>query len=176
MDITTTQLRLLWLGGFVTMCGVLYGTVLLLTWLLQHRTGRALHNQTLASDPAQALSQPRVSVPLLRIVKARAVPGCERALAEKFATTSPQLVRDQPGLLGFLASGPANDATRDFVFATMWRDADALKACFGQEWHVSLLPPGYSELIESCSVEHYQLTEEFRAKSNHATLEHRTYV
>lgn len=107
----------------------------------------------------------RPSVPILRIFKAHAKRGCERALAEKLATASAQLARNQPGLLSSLAAGPANDADRDFVLATMWRDADALKAFFGRGWRVSLLPPGYPERIEVCSVEHYHLTEQFSAFS-----------
>lgn len=47
------------------------------------------------------------------------------------------------------------------MFATIWRDADAFTAFFGQEWRVSLLPPGYAELIEVCSIEHYHLTAQF---------------
>jgi quinol monooxygenase YgiN len=109
--------------------------------------------------PPPDLYELRPTVPILRIFKARAKPGSEGAIAGKLATTSAELVRDQAGLLGFLASRPANDAERDFVFATVWRDADALKTFFGQEWRVSLLPPGYSDLIEVCSVEHYYLTE-----------------
>ena len=103
------------------------------------------------------------SVPLLRLFKARARLGCEAALAKMLATTSAQLVRNQPGMLSFLAAGPANDVDRDFVFVTIWRDADVLKAFFGQDWRVSLLPPGYSELIDECSVDHYHLTEQFLA-------------
>lgn len=109
----------------------------------------------------------RPSVPILRIFKARAKNGCKQALAEKLASTSAPLVRNQPGLLGFFASGPANDADRDFVFATIWQDADALKVFFGQDWRVSLLPQGYAELIELCSVEHYHLTEQFSASDGH---------
>ena len=100
----------------------------------------------------------RPSVPILRIFKARARLNCEAALAEKLATTSAELVRSQPGFMGFLAAGPANDAEHEFVFATIWRDADALRAFFGDDWRASLLPPGYADLIESCSVEHYHLT------------------
>jgi quinol monooxygenase YgiN len=108
-------------------------------------------------------------VPILRIFKARAKPGCEPALAEKLATTSAQLVSDQPGLLSFLAAGPANDTDRDFVFATVWRDAKALKMLFGSEWRVSLLPPGYSELIEECAVEHYRLTAQVSISNARST-------
>jgi len=102
----------------------------------------------------------RSDVPILRLFKARARPNCESALAEKLATSSVQVVRDEPGFLGFLCAGPPNDTDRDFVFASMWRDVDAIKARFGRDWQASFLPPGYSELIEECSVEHYHLTEQ----------------
>ena len=102
----------------------------------------------------------RSAVSILRLFRARAKVGSENALAEKLTTTSVQLVRDQPGFMGLLAAGPANDIDHDFVFATIWRDAEAVRAFFGEDWHVSLLPPGYSELIDACSVEHYELTEQ----------------
>jgi len=102
----------------------------------------------------------RSGVPILRLFKARARPNCESALAEKLATSSVQVVRNELGFLGFVCAGPANNSDRDFVFASMWRDADAIKARFGHDWHVSFLPPGYAELIEECSVEHYQLTDQ----------------
>jgi len=81
-------------------------------------------------------------------------------LAEKLATSSVQVVRDEPGFLGFVCAGPANSAGRDFVFATMWRDVDAIKARFGDDWRISSLPTGYAELIEECSVEHFHLTDQ----------------
>ena len=71
-----------------------------------------------------------------------------------------KVVQGQPGFLGYLVAGPANESQHEFIFASIWTDADALKARFGQEWRDSLLPPGYAELIEECSVEHYHLTEQ----------------
>ena len=102
----------------------------------------------------------RPSVPIIRVFRARARQGCKRALADKLATSSVQVVQGQPGFFGYLVAGPANESQHEFIFASIWTDADALKARFGQEWRVSLLPPGYAELIEECSVEHYHLTEQ----------------
>jgi hypothetical protein len=81
-------------------------------------------------------------------------------LAEKLATSSVQVVRGERGFLGFVCAGPASNTDRDFVFASMWQDVDAIKARFGPDWRVSFLPPGYAELIEECSVEHYHLTQQ----------------
>ena len=96
--------------------------------------------------------------PIIRIFRARARQGCERALADKLATSSIDVVQGHPGFLGYLVAGPANEAQHEFIFASIWADADAVKARFGAEWRISLLPPGYAELIEECTVDHYHLT------------------
>ena len=98
------------------------------------------------------------SIPIIRIFRARAKQGCERALADKLATSSLEVVQGKPGFLGYLVAGPASDLHHEFVFASIWADADAVKARFGEQWRVSLLPPGYAELIDECSVDHYHLT------------------
>lgn len=102
----------------------------------------------------------RPAVPIIRVFRARARPGCESALAEKLATSSIEVVQHQPGFLGYLVAGPARDHQREFIFASIWADANAIKARFGKEWRVSHLPPGYAELIEECFVDHYHLTEQ----------------
>jgi quinol monooxygenase YgiN len=100
----------------------------------------------------------RPSIPIIRLFRARAKQGCEIALADKLATSSVEVVQGQPGFLGYLVAGPASEVQREFVFASIWTDADAVTARFGEEWRVSLLPPGYAELIDECSVDHYHLT------------------
>jgi quinol monooxygenase YgiN len=100
----------------------------------------------------------RPSVPIIRVFKARANQGCERALADKLATSSVEVVQDQPGFLGYLVAGPANERQHEFISASIWADADAVKARFGEQWRFSPLPPGYAELIEQCSIDHYHLT------------------
>jgi quinol monooxygenase YgiN len=100
----------------------------------------------------------RPSIPIIRVFRARAKQGCERALADKLATSSIEVVKAQPGFIGYLVAGPANERQREFIFASIWANAEAVKARFGEQWRVSLLPPGYAELIEECSVDHYHLT------------------
>src|SRR5215475_2887619 len=116
---------------------------------------RRMGNSTVSEHEAYEL---RPAVPIIRLFKARARPGCESALAEKLATSSIDVVRHQPGFLGYLVAGPARGDQREFIFASIWANADAVKARFGEEWRVSHLPPGYAELIEGCFVDHYHLT------------------
>ena len=102
----------------------------------------------------------KAGVPIVRVFKARARPGKENELADKLAKTSPTVVKDKAGFLGYLAGGPAKSDSRDFLFISMWRHFFALKEVFGDSWRESHLPPGYAELIEEHSIEHYELTDE----------------
>jgi len=104
--------------------------------------------------------QLKAGVPIVRVFKARARPGKEKQLADKLAKTSPTVVKDKTGFLGYFAGGPAQPDSRDFLFISMWRHFVALKEVFGDSWRDSHLPPGYAELIEAHSIEHYELTDE----------------
>jgi len=107
-----------------------------------------------------ASNELKAGVPIVRVFKARARVGKEKELAEKLSNTSPTVVKDQPGFLGYFAGGPAQPDGRDFLFISTWRHFFALKEVFGDSWRESHLPPGYAEIIEEHSIEHYELTDE----------------
>ena len=94
---------------------------------------------------------------ILRVFEARAKPGCADALAKKFATTSVDVVRNQPGNQGHFFGKSVSGDDDVFLFVSVWRELNAVKNRFGDEWESSFLPLGYSELIEECSVKHFAL-------------------
>ena len=83
----------------------------------------------------------RPSVPIIRVFRAHARQGCNRALADKLATSSVQVVQGQPGFLGYLVAGPANESQHEFIFASIWTDADALKARLDRNGATHCCPP-----------------------------------
>lgn len=94
---------------------------------------------------------------VLRLFEARAKQGRADELAQKLATTSVEVVRDKPGNQGyFFGRGVAGDDDV-LVFASVWRDLDAVKELFGADWQSSYLPAGYADLIDACSVRHFGL-------------------
>ncbi len=96
--------------------------------------------------------------PILRLFEVQAKPGCAEDLIQKFGTTSADVVRDEPGNAGyFFGRGIATD-TNVVLFASIWTDLGAVKARFGDEWQQSFLPPGYEEMIVTCSVRHVDLS------------------
>ncbi|MEA2621994.1 MAG: hypothetical protein QOH61_904 [Chloroflexota bacterium] len=93
---------------------------------------------------------------VLRVFRASVKPGreeeWERVVDQhdhgKFAATA--------GLLGWYRGKPVNAQAPEYVFVTIWRDMDALRAYAGATAGPVLLGTE-RELAESISVEHYQV-------------------
>ena len=95
--------------------------------------------------------------PVMRLFEVRCRPGCAEELLAKFATTSAEVVQNEPGNRGyFFGQGIAGEDDL-VVFSSIWRDRKAVKTRFGQDWQHSFLPPGYEDLIETCCVRHFDL-------------------
>lgn len=95
--------------------------------------------------------------PLLRIFEVRTKPGCAAKLLENFATTSAEVVRDEPGNVGYFFGHCVEGGEDTVMFVSLWESLDAVKARFGDDWHVSYMPPGYQDLIDECSVRHFDM-------------------
>lgn len=100
---------------------------------------------------------------ILRVFEARAKHGCADALAKKLATTSVDVIRNQPGNQGHFFGKSISDESDVFVFVSVWKDLASIKRRFGEEWESSFLPPGYSELIEECSIKHVALRRDWHS-------------
>ncbi|MGI9502895.1 MAG: putative quinol monooxygenase [Geminicoccaceae bacterium] len=95
--------------------------------------------------------------PVLRIFEVRTKQGCVDKLLQNFATTSADVVRGKPGNKGYFFGRYVQGGENAVLFVSAWKDLDAVKAHFGEDWQSSHLPPGYEELIEACSVRHVDL-------------------
>ncbi|MBT8239844.1 MAG: antibiotic biosynthesis monooxygenase [Acidimicrobiia bacterium] len=96
--------------------------------------------------------------PILRLFEVRAKANNAAELLARFATTSAQVVLGEPGNEGYFFGREIAVDTETVLFASVWRDLDAVKARFGDDWQVSLLPEGYEAHIETCSVRHVDLS------------------
>ena len=100
----------------------------------------------------------RTNGPVLRVFEVRTKPNCADKLLESFATTSAEVVSGKPGNNGYLFGRCVEGDGNVVVFVSVWKDLDAIKSRFGQDWQVSYMPDGYAEMIEECSVRHFDLT------------------
>ncbi len=97
------------------------------------------------------------SGPIMRLFEARAKQGCADELARKFATVSVEVVRNKPGNVGYFFGPAVENDNEVFVFVSVWKDLKAVKDRFGADWQSSFLPAGYGDLIDECSVRHFDL-------------------
>ncbi len=96
--------------------------------------------------------------PLLRIFEVRTKEGCAETLLRNFATTSADVVRGKPGNRGYFFGRCVEGGDNVVMFVSLWKDLDAVKARFGDEWQASHLPSGYEDLIDTCSVRHFDMS------------------
>ena len=97
--------------------------------------------------------------PILRLFEVTARAGCATELLAKFATTSAEVVVGEPGNEGYFFGREVTVEGERIIFASVWRDLDAVKARFGDAWQESFLLEGYDELIETCSLRHVDLRD-----------------
>ena len=97
---------------------------------------------------------------ILRVFDVRARSGKVDILKQKLSDTSVDVVKNEPGNLGYFFGESLSSDENDLVFISVWRDLDAVKSRFGDQWQVSYLPEGYDSLIETCSIRHIKFSGE----------------
>ena len=93
--------------------------------------------------------------PILRLFEVRCRPGCRDKLMENSKTTSADVVRNRPGNRGYFFGYCVQGGEDTVMLVSIWRDLDAVKTRFGEDWQKSYLPYGYEDLIDECSIRHF---------------------
>lgn len=96
--------------------------------------------------------------PVLRLFEVRTRDGCASELIRKFSTTSAEVVRNEPGNRGYFYGRLVENDGNVVIFASVWQDLKAVRERFGDDWQKSYLPSGYEDLIDECSVRHFDLS------------------
>ena len=103
---------------------------------------------------------------IVRVYRCTVVAGKETEFREFAFSKSHPWLRERPGLVAFYAGRPlpeSDERTRCMV--QIWESISAIQAAIGNDWRQPLkLPDEASAFIESASVEHYELADEFRAE------------
>jgi heme-degrading monooxygenase HmoA len=107
----------------------------------------------------------RIFEMIIRIYRCTVVAGKEAEFREFAFNKSHPWLRERPGLIAFYAGRPipeSDDRTRCMV--QVWESISAIQAAVGDDWKQPLkLPDEAVRFIDSASVEHYELADEFRA-------------
>ncbi|CCV14572.1 hypothetical protein [Mesorhizobium sp. STM 4661] len=103
---------------------------------------------------------------IMRVYRCTVVAGKEAEFREFAFTKSHPWLREQKGLIAFYAGKPLpNSGDRTRCMVQIWESISAIQAVIGDDWRQPLkLPEEARVFIESVSVEHYELADEFRAE------------
>ena len=102
--------------------------------------------------------------PILRIFEVQTRPGCREKLLASFATTSADVVRNEPGNQGYFFGSLIEGNGEAVVFVSVWENLAAVKARFGKDWQVSFLPEGYEDMIVECSIRHLDVRDGWKVE------------
>jgi transposase/quinol monooxygenase YgiN len=107
---------------------------------------------------------------IIRVFSARLKPGAREAYEDLCLRVSVPLMSAQSGFLTWRMGEERPDRPDDFVFISLWRDLESLKAFTGEEWEAASIVPGEADLLERVAVQHYdeswrRLMEMWRAVS-----------
>ena len=95
---------------------------------------------------------------LARVFRATPKSGATEELLRRFETSSAELVKSKQGIIGYRIYKSADDgSSREVIFESLWKDLNSIRQAFGPTWRESFLPEGYRELIDTCSVAHYEV-------------------
>ena len=75
------------------------------------------------------------------------------------------VVANEPGNMGYFFGRCLGTDENVVQFVSVWKDMAAIKLKFGADWQVSYMPDGYSDLIEDCSVRHFDMTNAWNVQA-----------
>lgn len=97
---------------------------------------------------------------IIRIFQVLTRPGKEEEFSRFFHETAIPLMRGTDGIVSVLPGGPMPDKPREFSFVMVWKDLPSLKRFVGEDYQSPHIDPAEAELVESRSINHYELVEE----------------
>jgi heme-degrading monooxygenase HmoA len=102
---------------------------------------------------------------IMRVYRCTVVTDKEAEFKEMAYATGHAWLRQQPGLLAFYAGRPRPDSnSRERCMVQVWENLQAIEAAFGDDWRMPRkLPEEMRPLVESASVEHYDIGDDFRS-------------
>lgn len=68
------------------------------------------------------------------------------------------------GMLSYFSGEPLENASREFVMVTLWRDLEALKGFVGKDWQTPMVTEEEAPLVEQMFAHHYMRFDKESAK------------
>jgi heme-degrading monooxygenase HmoA len=70
--------------------------------------------------------------------------------------TAIPLVSRQAGLMGQHVGRPLDQSTSEYLYVTMWKNVESIRAFAGERWQEAVVTPDDAHLLNDTWIAHYQ--------------------
>ena len=96
---------------------------------------------------------------IIRVFRPRIQPGRNADFESFLRETAFPFVSSHSGLIAQHAGRPMEETSDEFVYVTVWKDVESLKAFAGDNWQEAVIDPSERELLRETFISHYELIE-----------------
>jgi heme-degrading monooxygenase HmoA len=94
---------------------------------------------------------------IIRIFKPTIRPGKEAEFELFLRETAVPLVSRQRGIVAQHVGGPRDPSSTEYVYVTVWENAESVRAFAGERWQEAVITPDEEHLLQDTWIGHYEL-------------------
>ena len=95
---------------------------------------------------------------IVRVFRAKVIPGAEEKFAHKLKESSVGVLEGRDGMLGYFAGRPTSVTPDEFVMISLWRDEASVRALAGEDWGKAVMPDEeYAPILREFFTHHYEV-------------------
>jgi heme-degrading monooxygenase HmoA len=99
----------------------------------------------------------RESTVIIRVFRPTIHVGKEAEFEAFLHDVAIPLVSQQPGLIAQHVGRPRDRSSTEFVYVTVWQDAESIRSFAGEDWQEAVITPDEEHLLQDTWIGHYEL-------------------
>jgi heme-degrading monooxygenase HmoA len=96
---------------------------------------------------------------IIRVFRPIIHAGKEAEFESFLRDTAIPLVSQQSGLITQHVGRPRDSSSTEFVYVTVWDDAESIRAFAGERWQEAVIAPEEEHLLKDTWIGHYEVIE-----------------
>lgn len=96
---------------------------------------------------------------IIRIFRPTIHPGKEAEFESFLRDTAIPLVSQQSGIVAQHVGRPRGPSSTEFVYVTVWEDAESIRAFAGESWQEAVITPEEEDLLKETWIKHYDVIQ-----------------
>jgi heme-degrading monooxygenase HmoA len=96
---------------------------------------------------------------IIRVFRPIIHAGKEAEFESFLRDTAIPLVSQQSGLITQHVGRPRDSSSTEFVYVTVWEDAESIRAFAGERWQEAVIAPEEEHLLKDTWIGHYEVIE-----------------